>query len=229
MRLALKILDWLFNNWLSPLGPLLGLLQSLFLVDNIILIIFLLLIIIIRWWPNLLVNCSENWNLNCRRRWWWSWVGIKCKIHTVTKLVNQTYDGNWTYKYKKYQLVDIRYQTTEMLKQSLPVIQIWTLICFFIYLFAFMRRINEWESRPWNIQEAAARRRRCRRNPSFLLKTEFSSQVWCGTCRQQTQRFPRRGEDLTEQVLLGNSSVCFNYKFANKSEEDVITATASYS
>ena len=134
MRLALKILDWLFNNWLSPLSPLLGLLQSLFLVDNIILIIFLLLIII-RWWPNLLVNCSENWNLNCRRRWWWSWVGIKCKIHTVTKLVNQTYDGNWTYKYKKYQLVDIRYQTTEMLKQSLPVIQIWTLICFlFIYL-----------------------------------------------------------------------------------------------
>ena len=37
------------------------------------------------WWPNLyVVNCSENWILN-----WVPFYSIKCKIHTVTKLVNQ--------------------------------------------------------------------------------------------------------------------------------------------
>ena len=37
----------------------------------------------------------------------------------------------------------------------------------------------------------------------------------------------RKDRTFTQQVLLRNSTVCFNYNFANKTDEGVITATAS--
>ena len=150
MKLWLKVLDWLFTNWhdlllhcweFCNLSSLLAIFTSWSWKWSSLII---LLIIIIRRWPNLVVNYSENWNLN----WVGSAVGIKCKICTVTKLVNQTYNWQlWNNPRLCQLLKPLKYQS----------LAFWIVCC-------------ESKMRPWNGGI-------CWRNPRFLLKTvsKFSS------------------------------------------------------
>ena len=223
MKVSLKVLDWLFTDRHDLLLQCLELcnLTSLLTISRPL-----------SWKSSLLYSFSQSSSSLGDDLIWWStarkigiWigfpppslVGIKCKIRTVTKLVNQTYKNKYIYKcIYKYRLVNQTYDY----QMGADQLQNINKRCFWIIWFCANQA---WEQEKADLEISAPC---CCKNPSFLLKTKFSSLKFARTCRKQVSTVAA----FTQQVLLANSTVCFNYNFANKTDEDVITAaTASYS